>query len=132
MSYLSQHTLRISDPIYNTVIHYFNFRKEEDYCKALKSLFGIERQLDGGIGGCFEEFAPSDSQPFDTILCIWTAGKSTEFVAHEILHTVFNVLNRAGLKLSDETDEAFAYYTEYLMREISNFNKGKSQKPKAE
>lgn len=39
-------------------------------------------------------------------------------VAHEVFHAVYYIMNESGVKLSEDSEEAFAYLTEYLMKQI--------------
>lgn len=52
---------------------------------------------------------------------IWFKEKypSPCLVAHECFHAAHYILGRTGLKLTDDSEEAYAYYLEYLIREIS-------------
>lgn len=42
---------------------------------------------------------------------------SVPILAHEALHAVWDVLGRKGLYLSNESEEAFTYYLEWMLRE---------------
>lgn len=44
--------------------------------------------------------------------------KTTGAIVHESLHLTHYVLNRAGIKLTTESEEAFTYLTEYIVEEI--------------
>ena len=39
-------------------------------------------------------------------------------IAHEIFHAVYYIMKESGVKLSEDSEEAFAYLTEYLMKQI--------------
>ncbi len=39
-------------------------------------------------------------------------------LVHEISHAVFFVLDHVGVKITDDSDEVFAYYQAYVIREI--------------
>ena len=45
-----------------------------------------------------------------------------EYLAHETLHATFDVLTLRGMKLSDESQEAFTYYQQYLISVILHKN----------
>lgn len=42
-------------------------------------------------------------------------------LTHEIEHAVFFIFERIGIKHSIDSDEAFAYYQAYIMREVLNY-----------
>lgn len=46
-----------------------------------------------------------------------TDGDDLATLAHECFHAAEMVLRNRGLKLSDESDEAYAYYVGYVFRE---------------
>jgi len=51
-------------------------------------------------------------------------GVDLSDLAHEIEHAAFFILNRIGVKHTNESDEVFAYYQAYLLREcLKNFEK---------
>lgn len=53
------------------------------------------------------------------ITSIWlNPAASIAIVAHEAFHATFYVMERAGVTLTDSSQEAFAYYLEWLMRGI--------------
>jgi len=46
-------------------------------------------------------------------------------ISHEIFHIVTFILNKAGIKFSFKTDEAYAYFLHYLIDEVYNLFKCK-------
>jgi hypothetical protein len=57
------------------------------------------------------------------LLCCWTRDYPKTpahfgFLAHEIFHTVDITLHYAGLKLTAESDEAWAYFVGWLTTRI--------------
>ena len=51
---------------------------------------------------------------------IWFSKHATaSLVSHEAFHATYFILTRAGLKLTDESEEAYSYYLEFLVREIT-------------
>jgi hypothetical protein len=54
-------------------------------------------------------------QPLNNISDLW-------MLAHEMIHAIHYILQFYGLKLSDETDETYAYCAQYIFNEfISKF-----------
>lgn len=46
-----------------------------------------------------------------------------DFLIHELFHIVYLILDDKGLKLSDDSDEAYAYLMQYIYAEfIHNYN----------
>lgn len=43
--------------------------------------------------------------------------KTYSVLAHESTHAAIEILTRAGIKLVDESDEAYAYLVQHIMRE---------------
>ncbi len=41
-------------------------------------------------------------------------------VAHEVLHIAHHILGGSGLTLTDESEEAYAYYIDWLTKKIGN------------
>lgn len=46
------------------------------------------------------------------------SAQDTDILIHEVLHLVHAVLGQAGLKLCDESEEAYAYLAGHFAREI--------------
>lgn len=105
--------LHIFDPIYRQNYYYFNCKTEKNYQKLLKMKFKIDRELKDKDGGC-EVY----KQTGIDVCFIWSKGKDISVIAHEVFHAVHYVLERKGIKLSDETDESYAYLIQFLMKEI--------------
>jgi hypothetical protein len=51
---------------------------------------------------------------------LWLRAKSLSVLAHEIFHVATFILDRAGIKLTDSSDEAYAYLIEHLTRQALN------------
>ena len=69
-----------------------------------------------GVNG---RFIGTHSIKYGSVVTIWINPRKTGIpvLAHELLHAITYVLDARGLVLSDHTDEAYAYYLEWLMRE---------------
>jgi hypothetical protein len=50
--------------------------------------------------------------------CIRFLNYNKGIVAHEIFHAVDFVMNDIGMKLTEESDEAYAYFVQYLTDQI--------------
>lgn len=65
-------------------------------------------------GGSWSETAlwfPSNLKPFTAL--------GAAAIAHEALHATHNVMDHVGVKLTDASEEAFAYYLGWLVREMT-------------
>lgn len=54
----------------------------------------------------------------------WLRKKTNDYIpylVHELLHATFEIMNRAGIKLSDDSDEVFTYELENLTRQSLKF-----------
>lgn len=67
-----------------------------------------------GRGGMFSRCRPHKSGS------LWLSEYDPAILAHEAVHAASYLLGeKSGLALSDETDEAYAYYVEWLVREVA-------------
>lgn len=53
---------------------------------------------------------------------MWFSEKKPNIglIAHEVFHAVYNLLERIGIRLSSDSEEAYAYLTQFLINEITN------------
>lgn len=49
-----------------------------------------------------------------------TNSKALSILNHEVFHVVHKVMDLVGITLGWESDEAFAYYTSYISKQIYN------------
>jgi len=68
---------------------------------------------------------------FDLIVLFGINVKSNDIV-HEVFHLVCYIMKHIGCKLSDESEEAFAYLNEYLYKKITSLIIIEKQKLKVE
>ena len=100
----------------------------EDVVKALRTV--VQRKPakvleDGGLGdvggGIAGRFVGAHHDEHGTLAAIWLRPDAGAGVmSHEALHAVFYVLDNKGLRLCDDSEEAFTYYLQWLMAEIAN------------
>ena len=50
---------------------------------------------------------------------------SPDIIAHEVFHAVDFLMNKIGMKLTEESGEAYAYAVDYLTKEIYKNLRGK-------
>ena len=58
---------------------------------------------------------------------IWIQNKDISVLIHEIVHMVNNNMDRVAIPLSVDTDEVYAFYTQFLFKECNKFL---NEKPK--
>jgi hypothetical protein len=78
----------------------------------------IARRMDPAITHYRGQFFGFNHEEHGDIALIWlhpNAGFDT--LGHELVHALTSVLAERGLRLSDDSDEAFAYYLAWLIRE---------------
>jgi len=106
--------LHIYDPVYQQNYYYFNCRTHKEYVKLLKSKFNIDREPNEDIGGN----CSIHEHRGIFIVFIWTIRRGPDIIAHEVLHAVSWILRNRDIPLKDDTEEAYAYLTQFLMKEI--------------
>ena len=52
---------------------------------------------------------------------LWLEGKNPFTFIHELMHVTHKAMQIVGIRLSDSTEEIYAYYIEFLYEECSNF-----------
>lgn len=107
--------------------------KRDIYNRYLTLWYGTREEINRAIvrlnlSGC-EPLGPTvmgryvviieDNYPADYIMIVKAKWVGTEIasLAHECLHFVCYVLRRAGVVLTDESEEAFTYYLENTMKQ---------------
>jgi len=49
---------------------------------------------------------------------IWTRSKNVSHLAHEIFHATHLTMQTKGLLLSDDSDEAYAYFIQWMTKKV--------------
>lgn len=107
----------ICDPILRVNFFYCNAPDVEGYRKAFKKLNGIETECDVNLGGRFEGLW-ADQECVERGI-IWAPNDELDVIAHEVMHaTQWALENRRDIPLNDTTSELYAYYQQYLTKEI--------------
>lgn len=120
---------KISEPIYQTDIH-FIFDMPQDKTLAYLKKYFIPMNLDehwekAGI------MYNDDPNYFIIIPDKKPKWDVSTIIAHESLHVASKVLRGKGIKLSDESEEAFTYYQTWILQsllDIYNKHKRKSKR----
>lgn len=113
----------IFDPIYHSNIWFFHNWTREDYASYMKRKW--ERELLNGnqVGGSVIQLTVRNVKTGNEsdIYCLWFDSKDppSQNIAHEAFHISYRVMKKAGLTLSEESEEAFAYHLTWLIDEVS-------------
>ena len=116
--------IHIWEPLFRSNFYYIIADNIEKYHEIVKKSFKIklahkERDIEGNATSCVKDG--------NTLHFIWTKKHSPSTLAHECFHAASDDLACKGIKLTDESNEAFAYHIEFLMENIlKHLPKGKS------
>ena len=103
----------IYDEIYRQNIYYVCCPTYAEFCKIMKKELKMDwkpKDVDGN-------FTVIESCG-NLIGVIYTNSRKPDVVAHECLHAVSYFLRHKGIPLNDDTEEAYAYYLQFLVRQI--------------
>lgn len=109
----------IQDKMYNRSFDVYIGNREECSKKILKRYkltLNEDEQLFESDGCSL--VLKSDDCNYHNI--IWLSFIDIELLVHECFHAISAVLNAAGIKHTEETEETYAYYVGFLVREIMN------------
>jgi hypothetical protein len=109
----------ITDPIYKNVFGVFvgySWLELRSYIKENQPHLLEKIDKDKPGIGLYQDFDEKDGSK-SRIIWLETADKSV--MVHEIFHAMSHSLRQRGMKLSDESEEAWAYYFEYLFDQIN-------------
>ena len=86
----------------------------EAYRDSVKRILKCE-PAKATASGCATVYERDDG---NVIYWLWTKKKNISHLAHEIFHVIYFSLSDRGFRLSDESQEAFAYQIEFLMDKV--------------
>lgn len=114
----------IVDNVYQRQTLFICCKTKQEYAKAFYYAFREQLQDENDIISC-DDFFESESNIGRTIfernVCIIIIkGEQTkfEYIAHEIFHAVEYHFEKIGLPHSESSSEAWAYYIQFLTKEI--------------
>lgn len=118
----------IKEPIYQTHVHFiFDTQKEKAFSHLKKYINPLNFDMHWTKAG----FTYCDTDNHDYFIVLpntknkW--GLAT-IIAHESLHVTSKVLRGKGIKLSDESEEAFTYYQTWILQSLLDiYNKHKKR-----
>lgn len=125
---------KIREPIYGVSITFICKEEKKKVVEYLKKITGKDYEDYWEGGGGF--FVRPHGNKFNYYIIITDSGdnKWEKVLSHEALHVTSRVLRDRGLKLSDNSEEAFTYYIAWIVQECSSIYKNyrkKIMKPKS-
>ncbi len=109
---------RIKDPIYNCDITLVYDCSQEDFYQFIKKKHSLEliRQY------AYAEHIKISNDKTGVRHYLWTIrSKDISFfglIVHEVFHIARDCFNEIGMGINEETNEAFAYYQEYIFTQV--------------
>lgn len=85
------------------------------YLDSVNKIVGHRPSTENFESGNFSVYRDKDGIQVNWI---WTKDKDIPDLVHEVFHAVHFVMMKKGLKLSDDSEEAYAYQLEFLMKKI--------------
>lgn len=112
--------LRIDVPLYRRKIVAYIGHSFSEMEKALKKEFGIS--VEEWVDSKFHVGAVWSVRNIETgmnSICFWSAKpEDIENFSHEVFHLTDMIMTDAGVKLSDDSNEAWAYLHGYLFKKL--------------
>lgn len=105
----------IYDEVYQQNIWVSFGVSEKEYVSAVKYNLGVEIPV-RGVCGNFGVYASENTG--DKVLWIWTKDKKIDKLCHEAIHCTAYIFNLCGVKEEEKNKEAFAYYTQMIVRKV--------------
>jgi hypothetical protein len=113
---LKSYSFSIKDEIFNVSLFiYIGERKETEKLITKKHKIDPPLLLSEEYAGCSMELKADDGSH---IFLIWVLNEDAEFLVHESFHSVCRILENRELKLNTETEELYAYYLGYIIKNI--------------
>lgn len=120
--------LHIYDHVYRENIWVLVSKDEKDYIKLYKKWFE-ELPPEGLIYDCiaarYSYGTAKDKKGKFPVHIIWLKEIDIPALCHEIAHCTASILGKKSIPLCEDTDEAYAYHQEFLMKTILNAFGGK-------
>lgn len=115
--------IKIRDDIYHAQIFVISRSTADQLKKYFKNKYKIEYKHDTGLCA-FHYTIDNNILDFHHNYIIFPDFKNTPsgigILNHELLHLVHDVMQIAGVKYSDDSEEAYTYYFDYLTEKILN------------
>lgn len=104
--------IHVFDPIYMVNFYAVVDMSNKEFCSIIKKDIKLELPKSDSDGKfyCIKRHGQE-------IGLIWSTDK-TEHLTHECFHATSWALRKKGLELGEDSDEAFAYYQQFLIKAI--------------
>lgn len=114
--------IHVWDAMFTTNYYYVIAPSFAKYLEIVKRRFNVnlpnkEHEPEGNTTSCFREGS-------GYLTFIWTRDHSVDTIAHECFHAISGDFEQKGVKLSNESNELYAYAIQFLIREILKHLKG--------
>lgn len=108
--------LHIFNDTYTENFYYINVKTHKQFRKVLLDELGYELKEHKNSNGGFIVLEREGG----LVGVIWAPRKNIPVLAHECLHAVNWSLSNKGFELTYESEEAYTYYLQFLLRVIIN------------
>lgn len=115
---------KLSEKVYKTdllLLYDCHGTEAEDYLKKHKITAHLSRCT--GMTGAYTVKKPNDGENIKYFMYIEKDKDQLQSMVHEVAHLVFMALLDCGIKVTQETDEIFAYYFDWWFKKIHKFIK---------
>jgi len=102
---------KIPDPVYSIPLEVYSYCTDADCDKLNKKFGGIVK--DGHVGS-WSQVTHRRTQHTRCIV-VFRKGCDPTDVVHEFTHHTFHVMRAVGIPTSEDGEEAFVYYLQYLL-----------------
>lgn len=122
--------MKIELPIYPITLYIYKGLTDKEFTKRLK------RDSDGRVtnkfinGMCIPCEACVNNHGTNVVMRFSTKYPKNKIIAHEIVHVVRAITDTLGLKLTEDSEEAYAYLTGYIFSLVENTNEKSNSKNK--
>ena len=113
----------LNDPIYHSRIVLIHDTTYEEIVSFTKKKYAAETSglgvIKGFDGCCYAIKAPSgEIIYFIVFFRKLNFKRDSDLIVHEILHLALKILRRINLSLTEESEEAYCYFFQYLYIEV--------------
>lgn len=110
---------RLLDSVYDRRI-YVAVGSAEECVPKINKKFGLTLDVSDfeGDSGQHIEVGNEDDKVVDSFVIWLENAKDLAVISHEVFHAAHRIMKYVGIKLSDDSEEAYAYFIESIVRQI--------------